>query len=121
MNPKTAPERLVPYGTSSLPVDITRPPIDISSTPLKVKTHSVSVYSSSEIMHTADKNYINLWAKRVDDNNRVCQDINQFLRDFVPGEDPPASMECPDGIFGDFKPDGSNEDCVGMVCYGFTE
>ncbi|KAF8351487.1 hypothetical protein F5887DRAFT_937775 [Amanita rubescens] len=24
-------------------------------------------------------------------------------------------MECPDGIFGDFKPDGFNEDCVGMI------
>ncbi len=122
MNSTTAPEHLASSGPSALSemqVDNIQPPTDVGSTPFKSKTHSVSGYSSSEIITTIDKTYTSFWATRLSDNSRVCQGIDKFLEDFVPGEEPPS--KCPVGIFSDFKPDGSEEDYVGMVCYDFTE
>jgi hypothetical protein len=91
----------------------TRP--DVQPTPFKSKTHSVTGHSSSPPLNTAHKDYITFWANRLRGNSRICHNIEYFLAEFVPCDEPVPSDPPGWNLFMYYKPDGRTEDCNGMV------
>jgi hypothetical protein len=71
--------------------------------------------SESQASLPADQNYMTGWANLLRGNGRICHNIESFLADFVPCDEPvPLNLRDWD-LFVDYKPGGSIGDCDGMV------
>ncbi|PFH45130.1 hypothetical protein AMATHDRAFT_9952 [Amanita thiersii Skay4041] len=83
----------IPFDQCNTPPSIASLPSQAGSgsrkfTPHTVKATSVSSFSSLKPFEAEDKTYVRIWAKRVRDNSRICQSIDEFFETYVPGAKP---------------------------------
>ncbi|PFH46752.1 hypothetical protein AMATHDRAFT_7446 [Amanita thiersii Skay4041] len=82
------------------------------------KSTPVSSISSSRSLGAGDKVHVRIWARCIQQNNHICENVDEFLEKYVPGEKPTDGdlLKYPSGLFKEhFTCDGKVEDCEGMA------